>query len=269
MASRMLVAAVGIAVIALAIEVRAADDALLVALVTASVVVAVTELHGMLAPMRPFVPVGLACAVATPLLTWRGAEAGLVGGIVVALPLTLLFASISAPRSEPLHSIAATLLPVGYVVLAASTIVLVREGRHGTALTWLMLVGTWVNDSAAFFGGRTFGRHRLAPHISPNKTVEGLCFGLVFGTFVVWYGSLIAGGDGHDWLTGAEGLLLGIVIAVATVLGDLFESLIKRAANTKDASHLLGGHGGMLDRLDALLLVAPATYAITHILGIL
>jgi phosphatidate cytidylyltransferase len=267
MTSRIVVAVLGIALVFASIQVRASNDVLFVALLTAAVTIAVIELSSMLKLYRPYVPVGLLVGIGTPLLAWQCGEAGMIAGLAAALPLTLLFVGISADRSDPMSAIMATLLPVGYIVLAGASIVLVRVGDHGTALIWLMLVGTWISDSAAFFGGKALGRHKLAPRISPNKTIEGLVFGLAFGTFAVWYGGLLTGGDHHQWLTKSEGLLLGLVISSTTVLGDLFESLLKRSADIKDSGSMLGEHGGVLDRVDALLLVGPAVYATAHFVG--
>ena len=113
-----------------------------------------------------------------------------------------------------------------------------------------MLLAVWAGDSAAFLIGMLFGRHKLAPSVSPGKTWEGLIAGIVAtigATFFAFYQ------ERADFLSIREILVLGVVIAVVAPLGDLFESAIKRDMEVKDSSRLLAGHGGLLDRLDALL----------------
>jgi phosphatidate cytidylyltransferase len=112
------------------------------------------------------------------------------------------------------------------------------------------------SDSAQYYGGRTLGRHKLAPLISPKKTVEGAISGLVVGAAVTpWLFHFI---DPRPplWLLA----VLGLLIAIIGIVGDLFESLLKRSSGIKDSSHLIPGHGGILDRIDALLFVFPTYY---------
>jgi phosphatidate cytidylyltransferase len=116
-------------------------------------------------------------------------------------------------------------------------------------------VATFVADTAAYAGGRLFGRHTLAPALSPNKTLEGLAFGLVGGTMGFWFAGLY-----QDWLPGLDALLMGMCIAALAPVGDLFESLIKRDLGVKDSGNVFGPHGGLLDRVDALLFTVVAGY---------
>ena len=112
-------------------------------------------------------------------------------------------------------------------------------------------------DTRAYFTGRLVGRHSLAPRLSPKKTWEGLLGGAAAGVFV----SFIVLYDKRDeYLSIWQAVVLGVVVVVVAVLGDLFESALKRDLEVKDTGRLLGGHGGMLDRLDALLFAAPAAY---------
>ena len=113
----------------------------------------------------------------------------------------------------------------------------------------------WIGDTAAYYGGRSFGRHLLAPRVSPKKTVQGAVFGLV--------GSVLAGVIGGMWILGEPWLKLAeisVLTAIVGQLGDLAESVLKRSVGVKDSSSILPGHGGILDRLDSLLLAAPVFY---------
>jgi phosphatidate cytidylyltransferase len=120
-----------------------------------------------------------------------------------------------------------------------------------------VLFTVFAADTGAFFVGRAIGRHRMSPIISPNKSWEGLAGGVLAAVgmaFVILYR------DREEFLSIPESLLLGLVIALAAVLGDLFESAVKRDLEVKDSGRVLGGHGGMLDRLDSLLWAGPAAY---------
>ena len=141
---------------------------------------------------------------------------------------------------------------------------MLRGLDHGGALVVMVLLGTFVGDTFAYFGGRLLGRRKLAPVISPNKTWEGLLCGIVVGTLVVWYWSRTYDGD---WISGTDGLLLGLAVTIAAPIGDLFESLIKRDMGTKDTGTLFGAHGGALDRVDAALFALVAGYYVWLAVG--
>lgn len=144
---------------------------------------------------------------------------------------------------------------IGLVVLLPSWLALIQLRQSGELALLAIMATVWVADSAAYFSGKRFGRHKLAPAISPGKTWEGA---LGAGVGVLAYGFLLAGGSG---LISAKnpaifGLLLVLLTAVS-ILGDLFESLLKRQAGLKDSSHILPGHGGVLDRIDSLTSTLP------------
>ena len=111
-----------------------------------------------------------------------------------------------------------------------------------------MLVGTFVGDTGAYFGGRAFGARRWRRGSRPTRRSKGSSIGIVAGVAAVWFTGLY-----QDWLSGQQALLLGAAVAVAAPLGDLFESYLKRDAGTKDTGTLFGAHGGALDRLDAAM----------------
>ena len=142
----------------------------------------------------------------------------------------------------------------------------------GLALVWIqsgawsllsLLLLIWIADILAYFGGKQFGKHKLAPNISPGKTREGALFGLA--GVVVWMAVTAAyEGSYASWLLQAWGwlglILASLLLGVLAVMGDLFESYLKRQADVKDSSHLLPGHGGVYDRVDAVVAVVPVAY---------
>jgi phosphatidate cytidylyltransferase len=172
---------------------------------------------------------------------------------VIALPLVFGF-TLLAPKAS-VGGIAVTLLGIYWIGFALAHAVLLRGLPHGLGIVIDVLVGTFVGDAGAYFGGRTFGRRPLAPTISPNKTVEGLVIGMFCAIVAVW-----VAGRYQDWLPSSHALVLGVAVAVAGPVGDLFESFVKREAGTKDSGSLFGAHGGALDRLDAVLFTAVASY---------
>jgi phosphatidate cytidylyltransferase len=163
--------------------------------------------------------------------------------------------------SDALATAAAAVFPALYLGLPLGAMIAVRETRGREALLALMLT-VIVSDTAQYYAGRAFGRRPLAPAISPNKTIEGAIGGFVFG-------GLFLAAIGRSWLPVmpvAFRVLLGVTIVAVGIAGDLFESMLKRSAGVKDSSHLIPGHGGILDRIDALLFAAPVYYVVlTHV----
>src|SRR3954447_5298915 len=151
--------------------------------------------------------------------------------------------------------ISVTLLGLAWIGLALAHAVLLRDLEHGGALVFATLLGTFVGDTGAYLGGRAFGSRKLAPRISPNKTIEGLLIDILAGTAAVWWAGL-----SQEWMGGTKGAILGVSIALAAPVGDLFESYLKRDAGTKDTGRLFGAHGGALDRLDAVMFTAVTAY---------
>ena len=152
---------------------------------------------------------------------------------------------------------ALTTLGVAYVSLPLATVVLTREGTAGIAWLALAIGATFATDTGAYAIGRAIGRHKMAPRISPGKTWEGAAGGLVAAVAATVAIVAIAGG-----LTNAfwQAAALGTGIGVVGQMGDLLESKLKRLAGVKDSGVLIPGHGGMLDRLDSLVLVFPLVY---------
>jgi phosphatidate cytidylyltransferase len=188
-----------------------------------------------------------------------GDERDVLLAMVAFLPV-LYFLTVASPIRERISlSMAATTFGVYWIGLGLAHAVLLRGVDHGGALVLMVLLGTFLGDTGAYLGGRAFGTRRLAPRVSPNKTWEGLGIGVLVAIGSVWYASRTYDGN---WITGTEGLLLGVAVALAAPIGDLFESLIKRDVGTKDTGGLFGVHGGALDRLDAALFSLIAGYQV-------
>jgi phosphatidate cytidylyltransferase len=173
---------------------------------------------------------------------------------VMCVPLVFLLC-VAQARHSGAPGVSVTLLGLTWIGLGCAHAVMLRDLPHGDKIVIIVLVGTFAGDTGAYLGGRALGVRRLAPSISPNKTVEGLLIGVAVGVLGVWFAGLYA-----DWLTGVQALILGAAVAVAAPLGDLFESYLKRDAGTKDTGRLFGPHGGALDRLDAVLFTIVAGF---------
>ena len=180
----------------------------------------------------------------------------MVGGLLATLPLAFLLKAISEARPAATAAVSSTVLGAVWVGGGLAFVLLIRGlPAHGRLALFTVMIAVWAGDTFAYLGGRMLGRHKMAPSTSPGKTWEGFLFGTaatVFVAFVALYK--------QHFLTIPQSIVLGAVLAVAAPLGDLFESLLKRDAGVKDSGSLLGGHGGMLDRLDAFFFAAPAAY---------
>lgn len=192
------------------------------------------------------------------------ADVGL-GGVMLVVAIAFLDQIARPPerRSVPAWGLAVA-VPI-YVGGMASYLVQLRDLAFGPGIVLFTLLLVWANDSAAYFGGRAFGRHPLAPALSPKKTWEGLLAGTV-GTVVValaiaWAAAEIgpfALAVPSPWVVVA----VAMAVSVAGPLGDLSHSFIKRQFGAKDSSHLIPGHGGVWDRIDSLLFAAPVVYVV-------
>jgi phosphatidate cytidylyltransferase len=206
-------------------------------------------------------PVRLAAMIGVVALTVAGTvgdERTVLMVFMATLPLTF-FLAVAMPQRERISaSISVTVLMLFWIGLGVAHAALLRGLDHGGSLVLMVLLGTFFGDTFAYFGGRLFGRHKMSPTISPNKTWEGLACGVVLGTAVVWYTAQTYA-DEH-WISGTDGLLLGVAVVIAAPIGDLFESLIKRDMQVKDTGTLFGAHGGALDRVDAALFALVAGY---------
>ncbi len=214
---------------------------------------------------RPLVIAGYGGFALTLLGLQLGDLPWMLGGILMTLFLSFVFYGLSDIRASATTSFGITLLGVVWVGAGLGLLLLVRDiPDYGFWAVIAVMFTVFAADTAAFFVGRTLGRHRLAPAISPAKTWEGLVGGVLAAMASAF---LILYKDRDEFLTIPEMLLLGAAVALAAVLGDLFESAVKRDLQIKDSGRLLGGHGGMLDRLDALLWAGPAAYFVILAVG--
>jgi phosphatidate cytidylyltransferase len=180
-----------------------------------------------------------------------------------------------SPAEKPLEAVSVTLLAVAYTGALPAFLLGIRHLSHperswaGAWLVFFPLVVTWVCDTAAMFGGRVLGGAKLAPTVSPGKTRSGAASGLIGGLLVApIFGSLVFPRVGLEvplW----QLLVLAGALSVVGQIGDLAESLFKREAGVKDSSHLIPGHGGVLDRFDSLYFVIPTAAALYHLFGVI
>jgi phosphatidate cytidylyltransferase len=215
--------------------------------------VCLDELYRLSARAHPAKLAGFAALLALLLAAHYGTRDQVLLVAVAALPAAFLL-TLVAPRGS-MFGVTVTLLGVWWVGLAMAHAVLLRALPHGGGIFIDVLVGTFVGDSGAYLGGRSFGRRPLAPRISPNKTVEGLVIGAFCAIVAVWFASLY-----QPWFQKGDAVLLGVGVAIAAPIGDLFESYIKREAGVKDSGRAFGAHGGALDRLDAVLFTTVVGY---------
>jgi len=211
------------------------------------------ELYGMFSRAHPVRLAGFVALAGLLAAALYGNQFQVLLVLVASLPL-LFGLTLLQPRPS-VGGLSVTLLGVVWIGLALAHAVMLRGLPHGLGIVIDVLVGTFVGDTGAYFGGKTFGKRPLAPAISPNKTVEGLLIGMLCTVLGVWIA-----GRYQEWLPGTHAIVLGVAVALVAPIGDLFESFVKREAHTKDSGGLFGAHGGALDRLDAVLFAAVVGY---------
>ncbi len=202
---------------------------------------------------RPFLVLGLPIiALLTIGHSFPLPQNVLLAGTFIA---TLLWPLFAGDREGTLVNWALTLAGAFYIGWMAMHMVMLRALPRGLAWTTIALLGTWATDSGAYLAGKTWGRRALAPKISPKKTWEGAIGGFLTGTAIT---ILLT----HQWIGMSLPLAAacGFLIAIAAIFGDLIESWIKRQVQAKDSGNMIPGHGGILDRIDSLLLVGVVVY---------
>jgi len=260
--SRIAISAVGIPVVLWLVYLGGWS---MFALAAVAAIVGLHELYWMTRTLRPVVLAGYLGALAALLGAAIGGPDWALGGFMSTFALAFVFKGVAGTRQSTAVSVSLTVLGAGWIGLGLAHAVLLRDiPEHGVLAAFAVLLAVWAGDSAAFLIGMLFGRHKLAPSVSPGKTWEGLIAGTAAttgATFFAFYQ------ERTDFLSIREILVLGVVIAVVAPLGDLFESALKRDMDVKDSSRLLAGHGGLLDRLDALLFAWVAAYYVIAAFG--
>jgi phosphatidate cytidylyltransferase len=225
-------------------------------LVLFGTLVALHELYAMARSLRPLVLAGYAGALATLLGAQLGGAEWMVGGFMLTLVLAFLLYGIAETRQTATVTMSTTILGTAWIALGLGHVLLLRDvPEHGRLAVFTVLLAVFADDTAAYLIGRLVGRHKLAPSLSPGKTWEGFVAGTAAAILVSFFALYE-----QDFLSIPESIVLGAAVALAGAAGDLFESALKRDLQVKDSGQLLGGHGGMLDRIDSLLFAAVAAF---------
>jgi phosphatidate cytidylyltransferase len=251
--SRVLVAAAGIPIV---LGLLWLGGWWLFGLAAVAALIALHEFYGMTRPLRPLVLAGYGGVIAALIgAEWGGVD-WMLAGFLGTFLLTFFLYLVATTRAPATVAISGTILGAAWIGFGLGLLVLLRDlPDHGRLATFTVLIAVWADDTAAYLVGRVIGRHKFSPALSPAKTWEGFVAGTAAAIFVAFVALYEEG-----FLTITESIVLGAVIAVAGALGDLFESALKRDMNVKDSGRILAGHGGMLDRTDALLFAGPAAY---------
>ena len=242
--------------VAFAIVIIAVGGALFAAAMVGLGYIGLREYFAMTERSRPLTTPALLVVTGMIVAAYLGSSFQVLLALACIFPAMFLFAARRDDQRDITYSMAITAMGVAWIGLGFSHAVLL-DGlpRHGGALVVDVLVATVLSDTAAYGAGRLFGSRKLAPRISPNKTVEGLAGGVVGGIMGFWLAGLY-----QDWLTGTQALEMGLAVALLAPIGDLFASMIKRDCEIKDTGKLFGPHGGLIDRLDAILFTIVAGY---------
>jgi phosphatidate cytidylyltransferase len=239
-----------------AIAIVGAGGVVFMAALVVLAILGLREFFVMAEPERPILLPGYAVVAGMVIAAHYGSSFQIVLVFATIFPLAFLFAAARRSHEAITISIAFTVLGVAWMGLGFSHAVLLRDlPTHGGALLIDVLVATFLGDTAAYGAGRLFGTRKITPRISPNKTLEGAIGGFLGSTLGFWFAGLY-----QDWLPGLDALLMGMAIGLIAPIGDLFASLIKRDLGVKDTGRLFGPHGGLIDRLDAVLFTVVVGY---------
>jgi phosphatidate cytidylyltransferase len=184
--------------------------------------------------------------------------------IIILSSLLLLIVELFRNKGSAVLNLGTTFLGIFYIGIFSATFIALREFyppigdlyERGGFLIISILASIWIGDSAAYYGGTAFGKHKLFPRVSPKKSWEGAIFGFVFSVATMILAKVIV----LDFLNWKDVIVIGIIIGIIGQIGDLVESLIKRDSAVKDSSGFIPGHGGFLDRFDSLLFSSPVIW---------
>jgi phosphatidate cytidylyltransferase len=233
----------------------------LVAVALVGAIVALHELYSTIRPLRPLVLAGFAGVVVGLVGAHVGGVEWLLGGLLSTFVFAFALYGIADTRQSGTVTIATTILGAFWIGAGIGHLILLRavvdDDYFGRLAIFTVLLAVWAADTAAYFAGRLIGRHKLAAIMSPGKTWEGFFAGAAASLLVCFFALYQ---DRSEFLEIWEALVLGAVLVVAGTIGDLFESAVKRDMQVKDTGRVLGGHGGVLDRIDSLLFASVAGY---------
>jgi phosphatidate cytidylyltransferase len=247
---------IAIPAIIFAIAITVAGDWVFTLAMIAIGVLCLREYLGLTSTARPLAIPAYAAVAAMVVAAHVGTSYSVLLVFAASFPLLFAFGADAKHRDGVTVSISVTLLGIVWIGIPLAHAVFLRDlPSHGAALLIDVLVGTFVTDTAAYATGRMFGSHKLAPNLSPNKSIEGLIGGFVIGTMGFWFAGLY-----QNWLSGADALIIGAAVAAIAPVGDLFESMLKRDLGKKDTGTIFGPHGGILDRLDAVFFTVVVGY---------
>ena len=251
--SRVLITIVGVPVVLYLVYL---GDWWLFGLAAFAALIALHEFYVMARSLRPLVLAGYAGALAALLGAELGGPEWMLGGFMLTLLLAFLLYGIAETRQSATVTMSSTVLGVAWIALGLGHLLLLRDfPEHGRLAVFTVLLAVFADDTAAYLIGRLLGRHKLAPSLSPGKTWEGFVAGTLAAIAVAFFALYE-----QNFLSIPESIALGAAVALAGAAGDLFESALKRDLQVKDSGQLLGGHGGMLDRIDSLLFASVAAF---------
>ena len=213
------------------------------------------EYYSIIRPYKPNLLVGYASGLGVVAGAFFLGNQGILAGLAALVVLTFFWSLFGELGAHLVGRIAMTGFGVLWIGVGFAYVLLVRDFQHGMALTILIFACTIMADTMAFFVGKAIGRHKMAPHVSPGKTVEGAIGGLIGAIIAALIVRIYS-----PWLPTADAVLLGLIVGVVGQWGDLFESTFKRDFRVKDSGRILPGHGGVLDRFDSLLFAGFVAY---------
>lgn len=199
---------------------------------------------------------GIVSGVSLPALCYFFGRDALLPGVLAGLFIFFFAGTLRKDFRDAVMDTAIKTLGIAYIAIPLSYVILLRNLEQGRWWLLFILFAIWASDTFAYLTGKTIGRHKLSPYVSPNKTVEGAIGGLA--------GAAIAGYVMNKYLALGmpitEAAALSVILGVIGIIGDLAESLLKRSAGVKDSGSVIPGHGGVLDRIDSLLFPVPFVY---------
>ena len=252
MKQRVITAVVGVPVLLLLIYLGGVPFAAMVAVLMAA---GTYEFYQMVRKQCTFILGAVLISEAVMLLgVYIGWQNWSSVGLMCAFLLIFIYAILHFPKVD-LNDMAVNFLVVLYIGWTLGHLIAIERLPEGTTMLFYLFIAIWSSDSGAYFTGRFLGRHKLAPHVSPHKTIEGAVGGVVTTVVALFLVNLY-----FQLCAVEEIIVLGIVLSVIGQIGDLVESMFKRFVDVKDSGNVLPGHGGVLDRFDSLILAAPFLY---------